>query len=361
MTFALPTLLMLALAGAATSLLTGLVRRYALNRRLMDIPNDRSSHVVPTPRGGGLAIAMVVLGTLLFATLRGVVTANVGVALVGGGLLIALVGWIDDRRGLTAGVRATAHTVAAVWALTWLGGMPRLTVGESTLSLGLAGSAFAVVGVVWMTNLYNFMDGIDGIAGGEAVSVGLAGGLLLWVAGQPELAFCAFLLAAASAGFLFWNWAPAKIFMGDVGSALLGYLFAVLAIASELSGSIPLAAWFLLLGVFWMDATLTLVRRVVNGERWYSAHRSHAYQRMVQAGWSHSRVSGCVLVLNIALAVVSLVVVRYPTHAVPALLTGVLMLSTVYLLVERLRPMYSSPSAPPPVEPSSSRPSRVNL
>jgi Fuc2NAc and GlcNAc transferase len=329
------------------------VRGRMLARGRLDVPNERSSHAVPTPRGGGLAIAAVVLGGLSFAALLGWIPFHVAMALVGGGLLIGAIGWLDDWFNLSAWPRLLVHAMAAAWALAWLGGMPRLQVGAGSVGLGLAGSLLAMLGIVWATNFYNFMDGIDGIAGVQAVAAGIAGGVLLMLAGAADLAGAAVLVGAASAGFLVWNWAPARIFMGDVGSGLLGYLFAVLAVASENRGAVPLLVWTLLLGVFVVDATLTLLRRARNREPVFAAHRKHAYQRAVQAGMSHARVSTMVLLLNGALALLCLLALRMPDYllAITGAGIGTLALVQIGVLVwaDAARSAQEQPAAPSPV------------
>lgn len=335
-----PALLVIAAAAfVASALLTGAVRRYALARAMLDRPNERSSHRVPTPRGGGLAIALVTLGGALIAGLVGALAPRTAAALVGGGAAVAIVGWIDDARGVSAGVRAAVHAAAAAWAVACVGGLPTLAAGPATLQLGWAGSILAVVGIVWAVNFYNFMDGIDGIAGGEAVVVGVAGALLSLARGQGGLAAVSLAVAGAAAGFLVWNWPPARIFMGDVGSGLLGYLFAVVALASEAAGGAPLLLWLLVLGVFFFDATVTLVRRVARGERWYAAHATHAYQRAVQHGRTHAAVSSTVLALTAGLAAVALLALDRPALVLPALGGGFAALALVYAAVERARPM----------------------
>lgn len=316
------TALLVAGSFGASLLLTAFVRRYALQHSLVDIPNARSSHTNPTPRGGGLAIVVIwflVLAILIF--LRRL-DEWVGLALLGGGVAVAAVGWLDDRRGMPAGVRALVHVLAAGWAVWCLGGFPSLDLGVAVAPLGTAGSLLAVVGLAWLTNLYNFMDGIDGLAAGEAVGAGLVGGVLLAAAGATGLSLVALALAAAAGGFLVFNWPPAKIFMGDVGSGLLGYAFGVLALASERAGAVPLIVWMILLAVFIVDATATLIRRIVKGERWFEAHRSHAYQHAVQAGYSHRDVTVAVMGLNALLAVAATGV-----WLVPALFPAVLVVT----------------------------------
>lgn len=305
-----------------TALLTGAVRAYALRSDLIDVPNERSSHDRPTPRGGGIAFAGVFLAAVLGLTAAGSLPFATGAALLGGGLLVAGVGWLDDRRSLSSRTRAAVHFLAAFWALAWLGGIPTLSLGAVQVELGPAGYLLGALGVVWLINLYNFMDGIDGLAGGEAVLVGGLAGALLWLGADPTLAGITWLLAASAAGFLLWNWAPARIFMGDVGSGFLGYTFAVLAVASEQRGTLPLLVWCLLLAVFLVDATATLARRLAQGERWYEAHRSHAYQRAVQAGHPHARVVLVVAALDLALGGLAWAAVREPVLLPAALVVA---------------------------------------
>jgi Fuc2NAc and GlcNAc transferase len=338
------TLGLVGLAIVGSWWLTGVVRRYALARSVLDLPNERSSHVVPTPRGGGLAIALVGLGGVAASWGVGMLLTDVAAALVGGGTAIAAIGWADDRLDLPASWRALVQLAAAAWAVWCLGGLPALSSGAASVSLGGAGSLLAVVGIVWCTNLYNFMDGIDGIAASQAVVAGLAGAGLLAATGLGGLALVPLLMAAGAAGFLVWNWSPAKIFMGDIGSSLLGYMFATIAVASENLGGLPVLGWSLLLGVFIVDATVTLVRRIVRGERWYAAHRSHAYQRLVQAGISHAGVTSRVIGINCLLA--TLVGAASLGWASWTAASGVTLatLAAAYVYVERRRPMYGASS-----------------
>ncbi|MCL5668816.1 MAG: glycosyltransferase family 4 protein [Gammaproteobacteria bacterium] len=291
MAFTFVTYVML-LAGAfgVALLTTPLMRRLALHYVLLDVPNERSAHSVPTPRGGGIAIAAAFFLSLALLLWWGVLPRAAGMALLGGGLLVAVIGAWDDRRHVAPQWRLLAHALAALWALFWLG-----------KDLSLLTAALTLAAIVWLINLYNFMDGIDGLAGAQALCAGLAGGALLWLSGEPGLAMASLALAMSSAGFLVWNWPPAKIFMGDAGSGLLGYSFAVLALASIQSGALSAPIWLILLAPFVLDATLTLLRRVLRGERWYQAHATHLYQRMTQAGYSHKQVTTAVILLNITL------------------------------------------------------------
>ena len=313
-------------------MLTGLVCRYALKRGILDIPNRRSSHTVAIPRGGGLAIVVAFFIPVIGLTAHGFLPGDLSAALLGGGLLVAGVGWLDDRRGLPAALRAGAHAIAALWALYWLGGLPSLNLGITRLSLGSVGFVLGVVGIVWFVNLYNFMDGIDGLAGTEAITVAgtaalLIGGIRVGLLPNPgmtgtapgaaSIALVSTLLVPASAGFLVWNWPPARIFMGDVGSGFLGFTFGVLAVASENSGTLPLLVWVLLLGVFVVDATATLLRRIWRRERWTEAHRTHAYQLAVQAGRTHKQVTVAVLGINIMLGAAATVACVWPRTLLP--------------------------------------------
>src|SRR5512132_69558 len=200
-------------AGGATLLLTGLVRHWLTARAILDHPNERSSHTRPTPRGGGIALALVVLVWLVAAGLGGRLPWNTVIALTGGGAIVAVVGWRDDVQSLSAHWRLAYHFLAATWAVAWLGGLPILSLGQSSPRLGLAGAVIAVIGIAWAINLFNFMDGIDGIAGVEALCIGAIGGTLLMAVSSPGLAQLSFVLSGAALGFLFWNWAPAKIFL----------------------------------------------------------------------------------------------------------------------------------------------------
>jgi Fuc2NAc and GlcNAc transferase len=308
---------------------TAVALTYA-RRHLLDVPSERSSHQVATPRGGGIAIAAASLCGIAFAALLDWVPVRAGAALAGGGALVAAVGWLDDHRGMGAGVRLLVHAVAAAWAVWWLGPLA---------GTGAAGAALAVVGIVWAVNLYNFMDGIDGLAAAEAVTVAAAAGALLAARAQPGLALAAGLAGAGALGFLPWNAPRARIFMGDVGSGLLGYLFGVLTLAAHNAGSLIVPAWLTLLGVFVFDATVTLARRIAAGERLASAHRQHAYQRMVHAGWAHWRVTLAAVLANAGLAALVWWDLRTGGSGVRALVAGVAGLGACYLAVERAAPL----------------------
>jgi Fuc2NAc and GlcNAc transferase len=285
--------------GAAFALswvLTGHVRRMAIARGMLDRPNERSSHSVPMPRVGGVAVVITTTVGLLLLLAAGELDLHLAVALIGGGLAIALVGYVDDRRPLSARIRLAVHLGAALWALMWLGGLPPLLIGGRITALGPAGYVLGVLGVVWVLNLFNFMDGIDGIAASEAVFV--VWGAALVAGGSGAVSAAGLIVGAACCGFLLWNWPPAKIFMGDVGSGYLGYVIGVLAVASAREHPAALWTWLILGGLFFVDATVTLARRALRRERLHHAHRSHAYQRLASRWHSHGRVTTVALAID---------------------------------------------------------------
>ncbi len=244
-----------------------IVRRWAERRQILDIPNERSSHTRPTPRGGGLAIVLVVLvGWLVALSLSRVLGRGTDLIYVVGAAFIAAVSWLDDLRSLSNRVRFGTHILAALLAIWAFGYWTEITVPIiGLLRLGLLGLPITFLWIVGLTNAYNFMDGIDGIAGGQAVVAGLGWAVLGWLTAQPLVGMLGVLLAAASLGFLGHNWPPARIFMGDVGSAFLGYTFAVLAVAAAQRDARLALAGLLFVWPFVFDATFTFLRRLRNG------------------------------------------------------------------------------------------------
>lgn len=291
--------------------LTAWLRRYAVAKARFDMPNARSSHSIPTPRGGGLAIVLVfLLATLGLYGIR-MIPLSLMLALVGGGVWVAVIGYCDDRRSLAARWRFLAHLLAAIWALVCLGGFPVLDFGVVRVTAPFLGFVLALIAIIWSINLYNFMDGIDGCAGSEGVFLCLSSGVFFLITGDSGLAALCFCLAASIGGFLYWNWPPAKIFLGDVGSGFLGFVFIVLAIHAGNQGHGSLVFWLLLFALFLSDATFTLIFRVSKKQKWYQAHREHAYQKVVDAGWSHQKVTLCMLGVNSILLLPAAVFVYY--------------------------------------------------
>lgn len=307
-------LLLGAVSLLTSALLTALVRRLAEAHGILDIPNERSSHSSATPRGGGIAIVVTASAAVLLLAGHGSIPRDLCMALVGGGIAVAVVGLMDDRFAVPAGVRLGVHLLAAAWAVYWLGGLTTVRVGDHIATLGWVGGVLAVLGITWVLNLFNFMDGIDGIAASEAVFVACVGALLSAAGNGLADATAAF--AGACAGFLLWNWSPAKVFLGDVGSGYLGYVVAVLALAAARNSSVALWVWLILGGVFFVDATLTLARRVWRGERAHEAHRTHAYQWLARRWRSHAKVTMAVIGVNLVwLLPCAVLAERHPSSA----------------------------------------------
>ncbi|MBI6978316.1 MULTISPECIES: MraY family glycosyltransferase [Pseudomonas] len=280
-------------------ILTGALRRYALAKSLMDIPNARSSHSVPTPRGGGVAIVVSFLSVLPILGAAGVIDWDLVWALSATGAGIAILGFLDDHGHIAARWRLIGHFAGAAWALFWINGLAPISIFGVSLDLSWGGYFFAALYLVWMLNLYNFMDGIDGLASVQAICACLGAALIYWLTGYTELIGAPLLLSCAVFGFLYWNFPPAKIFMGDAGSGFLGVMLGVLSLYAAWTAPQLLWVWLILVGVFVVDATFTLVRRLVRGDKVYEAHRSHAYQHASRQLGSHLPVTLAVLSINV--------------------------------------------------------------
>jgi Fuc2NAc and GlcNAc transferase len=278
--------------------LTGIIRLYALRTNFLDVPNLRSSHETPTPRGGGAAIVVTFLLSSIFLDLTGTEDVKFEIALWAGGGLMALVGLVDDWKPQSARLRLFVHLVASTFVVLLFFGTRRPdSAGAPELWVYLG---IAIVALVWVSNLFNFMDGIDGIASSEAIFIMTAGAWLSWVSdGDSGVISAMMCLAAATTGFAIWNWPPAKIFMGDVGSGFLGFTIGVFALYTSQTGSLSIVIWLILGGAFLTDATVTLLRRILRGDRWIDAHRIHAYQHLARRWKSHLRVTVSVSAINV--------------------------------------------------------------
>lgn len=269
--------------------------RWSIEKELFDIPNQRSSHDAPTPRGGGLVIVVVSLAAYAALFALGMVSFSWGYFI--GAAMIAAISWLDDLRSVGFLIRFAVHTAAALLLIQDLGFWREIyiPVFNAQLAVGEFGLAIAFGWVVWMINAYNFMDGIDGIAGLQAVAAGGAWAVLAYIFGITDVYYYAIVVAVSSAGFLIHNWQPASIFMGDVGSAFLGFTFAalpLLASKQDPGGAVN----FPVVGVFfvWMfvfDTVVTFLRRLVTGQRVWTAHRQHLYQLMIIKGLEHASVT----------------------------------------------------------------------
>lgn len=276
--------------------LTGMFRHYALKAHFFDVPNQRSSHSMPTPRGGGLAIVLTFLaGSWLlvwFTVVPVELFREVSVCIA----IVAGIGLLDDFRPVSASVRLSVHILASGLFVFWV--IPVHFVPFSTWPLSLGW--LVVIGLAWLLNLFNFMDGIDGIATVETMSVAGSAMVLLWFTGGAGIyIYWLGILVVVSAGFLVWNWPPAKIFMGDVCSGSLGFCLGLFAMMTSFDTKMTIWTWFILLGVFIADATVTLSRRIIQKKRFCQAHRSHAYQILARRLRSHKKVTLAVLAVNV--------------------------------------------------------------
>lgn len=273
--------------------LTYFIKNYAIKKSLIAEVNDRSSHSVPTPHGGGIAIAVTWFIGISYLFYINDIDSSLYFALLAG-VIISVVSFFDDLFELSARIRLITQTLVAVLGLYFLGGLEKIDLLFFSIDNQALTNAFAFLMIVWFINLYNFLDGIDGYAGSEALFLALAG-FVLFGGGHFIV------LAVSVLGFLVWNWHRAKIFMGDVGSTLLGYNVAIFTVYYANQEFSNLWVWIILFSLFWFDATLTLFRRYKNGEKLSQAHRKHAYQRLSQAGWSHSRVTIYAVGINITI------------------------------------------------------------
>ncbi len=308
-------------------LLVGATLRYALRRGLLDAPGRRRSHTVATPRGGGLGLLLAVLPVLCWAWLGPAswLAPAEALALFGALLLLILVGWLDDHRNLPLLPRFVLHLLAAtLLAVVVLHDLQ----GWSPMLRLLAGVGL-VLATGWSINAHNFMDGIDGLLGMQMLFYFTALGAVAWSLQAGGVALACAGLAAACLGFLFYNRPPARIFMGDVGSVALGWLVA--ALAALLWRQAPQSVWsaLILSSAFIIDASMTLLRRMWLGRRWYTAHREHAYQWLVRSGFSHARVTLFYLGWNLLLALpMALAALAWPRLA-PGLLALVCVLGVL--------------------------------
>lgn len=267
-------------------LLTYCLRSYIVSKNMLDIPNERSSHQVPIPRGGGAVIVILFFLCSGYLAFKKEISFPLFCAL-SSGIGVAMMGWLDDVISISATWRILMHFISAIGAIYFL-----------QLHLSIPVYFLTLIAIVWCTNLYNFMDGIDGLASIEGISLSVIAAFMLALIGAIGMSLLCMVLAAVIAGFLVWNWSPAKIFMGDVGSGYLGFIFAVLALATSQFHLLPLSFWIVISAIFLCDATFTLLFRIYQKKRWYEAHREHAYQRLTQQGFSHRYVTLCVLFIN---------------------------------------------------------------
>lgn len=341
-------LVQLLVAGAVAALLVHWIKRAAYRHDWLDRPNDRSSHQRPTPRGGGLAIVIVTIACSLMLLGTANQLRRDWIIVIAGSAVIALVSWIDDLYSLHTTIRLTVHIAAAVVALAAIGPIERIELpGIFTIGTAWLGVPLTILWIAGLTNIYNFMDGIDGIAAIQGVAASTSWILIASTVNDRPVFVTAVFLAASSGGFLVHNWSPASIFMGDVGSAFTGYLLAVFAVHASGNPRVAFAA-ALTVWPFLFDGIFTIMRRLIHRENITKAHNSHLYQRLVRCGWSHGVVAAIYGVLAAlgglyALAVVRLVPGWKTVYgAVPLAAVGLWLL---VLHAERLRRQTTMPSA----------------
>ena len=307
------TLVLLAVSFVTAVMLTGLLRTAALQIGFLDKPVARSSHSTPTPLGGGFAVVFLVFIASAHAFYAGQLEKGFFLSLFGA-YAVAAVGLIDDLKNVHAIWRIPLHFGAALWSLFWLGEIPALDFGLFTILNQSVLIPLALLALVWLTNLFNFMDGIDGLAGSELLFVtgfSLAAGISGMDSGRSELLTVA---CASAAGFLVWNWHPARIFMGDAGSGFAGFFIGLMALFTVQAGVMTYWTWLILLAIFAVDATLTLACRFWRGEHWFEGHNTHAYQHAARKFQSHSKVTIATVLINVCwLTPLAVVSVLYPS------------------------------------------------
>lgn len=296
-----------------SAVLCGLYLWWARRMQVLDTPDHRSSHVAPTPHGGGVALVAAFLLALAAAGASGLIGAAPWGLLAGVAFALAMLGIADDLRGLSVRLRLSIQVLLCL-----------ATAASASLQIGMADGAYAVLltalgalALVTMLNFFNFMDGIDGIAASQAVLACCAAALLGSQSGaMSDYSLVCALLAASHLGFLVWNRPPARLFMGDAGSVPSGYLLAALALYGELSGQVSAAAWLVLLAVFIADAGWTLAWRMVTGQPFTQPHREHAYQRLSRHWQSHLRVDLLLVAINLLwLYPIAWAIEHNPRHA----------------------------------------------
>lgn len=328
---------MMALLFALTLVLAAGLTRFLFSTRspftLLDHPNERSLHQAPTPRTGGVAIVLALaVGALLIPLIAPAPSPPGGWSLAVGAVLIALLSLADDWRPLSAKLRLAIHIIAA--SLLLVGGFSPASLAIplwGSVTLGWGGSVLALLFVVWFTNLYNFMDGMDGFAGGMGLFGFGALALFGALAHAPYFTSLALIITGANLGFLLFNFPPARIFMGDVGSTTMGFLAAALTLWGVRDGLFPLWVPLLAFSPFLIDATVVVTRRLLQGEKVWEAHKTHYYQRLVEAGWGHRKTVLAEYVLMAACAISALLLHRQGDPRI--VVAGLAAWGLIYLLL----------------------------
>lgn len=329
MTFILVFGIIIAL-GLISFILTWLIMRYAVRNKMTVMPNERSLHDSPTPKGGGIAIVLTWYAGITILFFSGIIGHDLFFALLSG-ILLAVVSLIDDIRGLKPVIRLIVQFLTAILAFIFLEGLRPLVMPSININYNYVVYPIAIVGMVWFINLFNFMDGVDGFASLEAIILCAVFFVFTW-------SLSAVLLIACITGFLYWNWPKASIFMGDVGSTQLGFILVVLGIYFHNSYEFSILNWIMLTSPFWFDATLTLLRRLRNREKLSEAHRKHIYQRMVQAGSSHEKVNGFLLLINLIIIILIILYREFKILQIPLFVITLILFYLITKYVDKRVP-----------------------
>jgi Fuc2NAc and GlcNAc transferase len=304
--------------------------RFAVRNKMTVIPNERSLHDLPTPKGGGIAIVLTWYTGITILFLCGIIERNLFFALLSG-IFLAIVSLIDDLNGLKPVIRLIIQFLTAILAFFFLGGLRPLIMPLINFNYDFLVYPAAIFGMVWFINLFNFMDGVDGFASTEAIIIC---SVLFIVSGN----LINLLLISCVFGFLFWNWPKAKIFMGDVGSTQLGFILVVLGIYFHNIYKFSILNWIMLSSPFWFDATLTLYRRWRNGEKLSEAHRKHVYQRIVQSGFSHLKVNIYLIAVNCFVVLMILIYREFKFLQIPLFFLTLLLYYRITRIVDKRMP-----------------------
>lgn len=320
--------------GGIAFLLTGVFRQFALRGNWLDKPNMRSAHTVPTPRGGGLVPIglLIVLLSFLEPYYRMVLLPPL--------TAIAAISFADDYINLKARWRFVIHVLAALYFLVAIHDEAYRDFTLLTQHAAWVLTPFFFIVLLWSTNLFNFMDGSDGLAAMEAIFIFFIGGLLLWFQYKAfDLAYLCFFLTVVMLGFLPWNWPRAKIFMGDVGSTSLGFLIPAIGMLAQKEYHMPILLWAMLYGLFIFDSSVTLLRRILKKRKWHEGHLDHMYQRLYRSGWSHLKILWLGAGLN-GFILIEVVLASIFTKFILLLALGeILVLSFIYIQVEKKIPL----------------------
>ena len=266
---------------------------------LIDTPNKRSSHKTPTSKGGGISIVLLTFATIIFLYFDKTIDTRFGISLILGSTIIAITGFLDDLYNLSVIRRIILYSLSIFISIIILVPETNLVIGNTKIEMSVFAYLVYAVYIFWLMNLFNFMDGTDGYAGIQTVSTAFFTWLVLSNTIETNEHLILLVILASTLGFLIWNWSPAKIFMGDVGSCTLGFIFALFSVYSSNQGHLSISVWLILLSPFIGDASFTLIKEILNGKKWYQAHNNHAYQKLYQIGFNHKVIAKGLLVINL--------------------------------------------------------------